>query len=295
MNIKILDASGSPEARRDASIDRRFQSTFYNTGNILIHQALREQIPQARPVSGWQDLQYDTDIAVIAMANFFNPYTDVTAEAAALRTSSASRIVLVSCGAQAANYDDQFELRPDTREFLSIVSERSRSIGVRGAFTAELLYRNGFKNLRVIGCPSLYLSGTEPPKIRLTQHPRKIAIGVTPIGDLRSHIQDLYAFGMRTDATYILQSEQHLLGLFTDQPSKVHQEKLDFFENYYCPAGVPQAHFANWLRDRATLFFDVEPWIEARRVPQLLRHRQRNGFDRPERECSRSTARGHME
>lgn len=262
MTTKLLDASGSLAARRDISFARRFEATFYNTGNILYFDALKKHIPSAVPVYGWEDLADPCELAIISMANFINPHTDVTAEAETLRKSKVEKIVLIGCGAQASSYDESFMLRPDTKNFLSIISERSKSIGVRGEYTAELLNRNGFKNVRVIGCPSFFASGSVAPQLRRVESPKKIAFGATPSGDYRHCIKELYSYGMSTDAVYITQAESELLGLFSDQPSEEQLRDVEFFTNYYCPASSSPEQFKNWLKSKTKMFFELDHWHE---------------------------------
>ncbi|NJL07912.1 MAG: polysaccharide pyruvyl transferase family protein [Methylacidiphilales bacterium] len=48
------------------------------------------------------------------------------------------------------------ELSPESRRIWSLIAERSRAIGVRGAYSAEVLADNGIRNAEVIGCPSLF-------------------------------------------------------------------------------------------------------------------------------------------
>lgn len=260
MDLRLLDAAGSLSARRDTSFERRFEATFFNTGNILFFDALKKHLPSATAVYGWEDLLNSDGTAVISMANFINPYTDVSAEALTLRKSKVERIVLIGCGAQAANYGDNFPLRKDTLEFLSIVSERSASIGVRGYYTAELLNRNGFKNVKVIGCPSFFESGTIIPDVRHAGIPNKISIGVTPSGDARKQTKRLYEFGLNSQASYIVQAEQHLSGLFVDQPNEEQLKKLEFFSHYYCPDNISPQAFLSWLTLNASIFFELEEW-----------------------------------
>ncbi len=63
-------------------------------------------------------------------------------------------VIAFGIGAQAATYKD-VQVSDDTRRFLKIVSERSKSVGVRGQFSAETLNKLGVKNVEVVGCPSL--------------------------------------------------------------------------------------------------------------------------------------------
>jgi hypothetical protein len=63
-------------------------------------------------------------------------------------------VVAFGIGAQAPTYKD-VRISADTQRFLKIVSERSKKVGVRGAFSAEVLKKFGVDNVEVIGCPSL--------------------------------------------------------------------------------------------------------------------------------------------
>lgn len=259
--IKLLDGAGSGEARSHPQIERRFEATFYNTGNMLFFAALKKHLPQAEAVYSWQDLLVDNNVAIISMANFINPYTDVTNEVKALKNSNVERIVLIGCGAQSLTYDQDFALRPDTIDFLSIVKERSTSIGVRGFYTAELLERHGFKNVRVIGCPSFFMSGASAPAIRSVARPKRITIGASPSGDMRDEIKALFDYAMRHDATYILQSESQLLGAFTDTPTEEQLNKLSFFTHYYCPPDFAPEDFRAWLLKRSGFVFNLDAWF----------------------------------
>lgn len=47
--------------------------------------------------------------------------------------------------------------------FFKLVSERTKTIGVRGAFTAHSLEKMRIKNIGIIGAPSLYLANEHYP------------------------------------------------------------------------------------------------------------------------------------
>jgi hypothetical protein len=48
------------------------------------------------------------------------------------------------------------KLHPSMKKLLDIVSDRSKYLGVRGNYTASLLFKNGLKNVVPIGCPTVY-------------------------------------------------------------------------------------------------------------------------------------------
>lgn len=50
-------------------------------------------------------------------------------------------------------------LSPNQKRNFSLLSEKSKLIGVRGNYSAEILNSLGIKNVRVIGCPSYFENG----------------------------------------------------------------------------------------------------------------------------------------
>ncbi|WP_410089573.1 polysaccharide pyruvyl transferase family protein, partial [Streptomyces sp. gb1(2016)] len=54
---------------------------------------------------------------------------------------------------------------PTVREFVTEVLNRSASIGVRGEFTEQYLKNMGFRDVEVIGCPSMFMNGETCPSM----------------------------------------------------------------------------------------------------------------------------------
>jgi hypothetical protein len=73
-------------------------------------------------------------------------------------------LVPISIGLHAAKYDNDFPLHPETLKLLQNISERCE-MGVRGEYTANILNDQGIKNIRVVGCPSVYKGMDENFKI----------------------------------------------------------------------------------------------------------------------------------
>lgn len=65
-------------------------------------------------------------------------------------------IIPISIGLQADRFQSKFSFHPNVLRILQEMQERA-VLGVRGEYTAYMLDRNGIHNIRVIGCPSMYV------------------------------------------------------------------------------------------------------------------------------------------
>ncbi|MET8584462.1 polysaccharide pyruvyl transferase family protein [Streptomyces collinus] len=105
----------------------------------------------------------ECDVFVLPMANAFKvkfvPHLHILAD---LIGRLKVPVVVFGVGAQARlDYDTEF-LKPvdeAVKRFVGAVLDRSASIGVRGEFTERYLRELGFRDVDVIGCPSVYLRG----------------------------------------------------------------------------------------------------------------------------------------
>lgn len=79
-------------------------------------------------------------------------------------------VYAIGVGAQASGRQN-YHLEGENLAFWKLVSERSKVIGVRGSFTADMLSANGIKNVEICGCPSILrmrkrnLNIVVPPRI----------------------------------------------------------------------------------------------------------------------------------
>ncbi|MGW2727596.1 polysaccharide pyruvyl transferase family protein [Streptomyces sp. NPDC001494] len=105
----------------------------------------------------------ECDVFVLPMANAFKskfvPHLHILAN---LIGRLKVPVVVFGVGAQAKlDYDTAF-LKPvdeAVKRFVGAVLDRSASIGVRGEFTQRYLGELGFRDVDVIGCPSVYFRG----------------------------------------------------------------------------------------------------------------------------------------
>ncbi len=64
-------------------------------------------------------------------------------------------IIAFGIGAQAPS-KGPLVLSDATKRVLALISERSVSLGVRGAYTADVLWSLGIRNARIVGCPTIF-------------------------------------------------------------------------------------------------------------------------------------------
>lgn len=103
-------------------------------------------------------------------------------------------VYAIGVGAQASQ-NRAIELSEASKHFWQIVADRSAAIGVRGAFSAETLRRNGIDNVEVVGCPSIFRTRNRDLQIRVPDQRaiRKVAFSLRREAD-KSYTVDPEAY-----------------------------------------------------------------------------------------------------
>ncbi|MEU9762277.1 polysaccharide pyruvyl transferase family protein [Streptomyces sp. NPDC047985] len=145
-----------------------------NAGNLIFSDAAHKilETPQAEVVSNGiatrvadaDRINSEYDVFVVPLANAFRPsFERQLARLTQLITKLRIPVVVPGVGAQTGVDYSAERLRPmkDTvYAFVSAVLDHSASIGVRGEFTERYLRDMGFRDVDVIGCPSMFLHGS---------------------------------------------------------------------------------------------------------------------------------------
>ncbi|MFE7438950.1 polysaccharide pyruvyl transferase family protein [Streptomyces chartreusis] len=146
-----------------------------NSGNLIFSDATHKilETPHAEVVSNGirtdvsaaGRINDEYDAFVVPLANAFRPSFEAQLKRLTrLITRLRIPVIVVGVGAQAGlgyNASRLKGIEPAVRDFVSAVLDRSASIGVRGEFTEKYLNDLGFRDVEVIGCPSLFLWGKE--------------------------------------------------------------------------------------------------------------------------------------
>ncbi|MFH9858227.1 polysaccharide pyruvyl transferase family protein [Streptomyces sp. NPDC017202] len=144
-----------------------------NSGNLIFSDAAHKILttPDTEVVSNSMRTEVaaagrineEYDAFVVPLANAFRPtFEPALQRLTRLIGKLRIPVVVLGVGAQAGLDQDPARLKamePTVRAFCSAVLERSASIGVRGEFTEKYLTDMGFRDVEVIGCPSMFLHG----------------------------------------------------------------------------------------------------------------------------------------
>ncbi|KQY68039.1 hypothetical protein ASD52_33965 [Ensifer sp. Root142] len=132
-------------------------------------------------------LREEYDYVFLRGSNYIHDAMNWEAAATVLKALGLP-VIGFGIGAQAP-VDGKIRLSDDTRAVLRLMSESTTSVGVRGAYSAEVLWDLGIRNVRIIGCPTAFR--LNDPELRITLPPLEQVrkVGVT----VRREVSDAYA------------------------------------------------------------------------------------------------------
>jgi hypothetical protein len=168
-------------------------------------------------------------------------------------------VLAFGIGAQAPSVG-KLELSATSMRVLQLIADHSVSLGVRGEFTAEVLWDLGIRNTRVIGCPTLYRNND--PDLR---------IDLPPLDEVRN-----IAFTLRREVSgsYAKDIERYL-GLH-------HEVILDLarrFDVEVCAQGEIEEKMFLWgtpeQRAHAVAQLTEEKWFAGPDDPMLRLYREK--------------------
>jgi polysaccharide pyruvyl transferase WcaK-like protein len=249
-----------------------FERTGRNTGNLLIGYSLRSQLdtqiisisPEHRP----KDRDYD--FIAIAAANFlfsgfdFGPFADLVEEIDL-------PCIMVGLGAQAPSTGGFPEISPGTKRFVQAVAARCHSIGVRGAFTAEVLARIGVKNVELTGCPSFYLHSPSElsaafarrkgqyAKVSLNASRNVMAHSANP-EKMKDVERRMYQLCRSSDAQFVLQSEHEEMRILASPPEEEQGKLAGKIADTLGWTDVSNQELRECIRSKFQIHFDIDEW-----------------------------------
>lgn len=147
-------------------------------------------------------------------------------------------------------------MKESVTRFVRAVLDRSPSIGVRGEFTEQFLKGLGFKDVEVIGCPSVFLHGKDlrvEKRVAALTRSSRISMNLSPyvpnLGPIVEHHTNAYP-NLRYAAQH-----RDALGMLLSRRHRSQTHATD-------QAVLPTHHAHPLVRDGRTSFFvDPEPWM----------------------------------
>lgn len=143
------------------------ESLGMNTGNLLFFSALNKLLSAEKLPYNYKkmDIELQKYKSIVITDLIWINENSVYPLLEQLVQDYRGKIIPISIGLQANNYDNNFKIHTRTLRLLHSLGERC-ILGVRGNFTAEILNKNGIKNIEVIGCPSLFWNNRRSFKIK---------------------------------------------------------------------------------------------------------------------------------
>lgn len=138
--------------------DMRTSAWKPNYGDMLVCSAIVRQLKLhgTQRLGFGETLSQQVDRAMVRGSTYLHADFDFDAANRTLDSIDAP-VAIVGLGAQNPTQDVRFlDGHQGARDFIARLSEKGRSISVRGAFTAAVVERLGGKNIRITGCPSLF-------------------------------------------------------------------------------------------------------------------------------------------
>ncbi|MGW3241732.1 polysaccharide pyruvyl transferase family protein [Streptomyces sp. NPDC001070] len=242
-----------------------------NSGNLIFSNAAHKLL-QTPDVEITNQFRFDPaeagrineqfDAFVVPLANAFRPsFAGGLNKLSKLIEQLKIPVVVLGVGAQAdvkyntARLDG---IQPQVKRFVSAVLDRSATIGVRGECTESYLKGLGFRDVEVIGCPSMFLDGdrfTVERKAAAIGPESRIAINGSHSALRVGHTGALMDTAFRTypNLTYIAQN-------LTDA-------ELLYWGDVSEAAGVHRPYPAHrthaWFREnKVRIYLDPVPWID---------------------------------
>ena len=259
----------------------RFETVGFNTGNLLIGNGLHRQLQCTR----WGGasianppafIKKNFDRIVLPAANFLCRNFDFTSWADFVESVDLP-CLMAGLGAQAPDDKNPVaDIPKGTVRFVKAVAERSRSIGVRGHFTAEVLDSLGIANVDILGCPSLYTNLSQPLRVTKRDFSEMRKIVLNGSSDVIAHACDpglakqverrFFRMADARNLPYVLQSEWPEISYL----KKANAGGEAALRRSADLLGYADAKaYAAALRRIGRVFFDVQEWFDWMRGQHL--------------------------
>lgn len=195
----------------ESDLKEIFEKCGANTGNVVFHDAILEQIKFDKEILSNPGLETAKESAVYVLpaANWINRDGCVLQGLFGNLDHSYIRVLVLGLGIQMelgeSIRDFVSSLSKETVTALKIMSEHCVSIGIRGTTTGAVLDCLGIHNWQVIGCPSYYEPYRRNIAIKygINVKPEKILYNIKPNSKTKDKLLE---FAIKSSSPIVIQS-----------------------------------------------------------------------------------------
>jgi Polysaccharide pyruvyl transferase len=155
-------------------------------------------------------------------------------------------VIAWGIGAQAP-VKGKLELSEQSKLMLRLMADSTNSIGVRGAYSAQVLWDLGIKNVRIVGCPTAFRRNNPNLEIKLRPLEQIKTAGVT----LRREVSGTYARDIEQYLTFHRDMVKDLAARFDVvlmAQGEVEEKKIVFGTPEQREEGIAELKANEWVR-----------------------------------------------
>ena len=274
MRIFLMGASPAISETEFSEPRTRLRATGGNSGNQVIAYGMLSTFRHSE-VSwdysvGPERVTEEYDVIVVAAANFLHSGFDLGGVADFIERT---RLPVVIAGLGAQSNTDNFRdlvLMEGTERFVRVVADRAKSIGVRGAFTAEVLWHRGIKNIEIIGCPSYYMGGLDAAVANKSfatdysnaaMHCSRDVIRHSFSSEImRKAVIRLYEMAYQNNASFVCQTELQEMILAEASDQETRAKAINELKSFFVDR-ANDSDFWRWLSVSSRVFWSVPDWL----------------------------------
>lgn len=272
-NIWFIGATAEVPKVLLSDWEKSFSYCGRNTGNMFIGRAVQKQLKYESAGFGYsispEKLENDYQHIVIAASNFLHHKFDFGSMADFIEKTTLP-VTMIGLGAQSPDVGLDAKKIPDgTMRLLSIVSERSKSISVRGYYTAQVLNNLGFKNIRVTGCPAIYSNCIDDLKIDTKDFSEVKDIVINGSRNVTEHSFDpiaakvveseLISYAVKNKVDFVLQNETEEIEILNNKTITL--KRIDsILTRLGC--SVKSKTYLSYIKKHGKVFFEIKDWLD---------------------------------
>lgn len=206
---------------------------YFNIGDMIVFDSTLKLIDYnsvvpmniINPTEKEVDEYRNYDFAIVRASNFVHNGMDFH-NAADLIEKLNIPVYCTGVGGQSAK-GEVYKLNEKNLRFWKIVAERSKVIGVRGTFSAEVFYHNGIKNVEVCGCPTIFRTRNRDLQIRKPESIANLAVSLRREVD-HTYSDDVAGY-LNMQRNLLLSADRDYNITFTSHGEE--EEKAFFFQD----------------------------------------------------------------